>query len=198
MADHRAVAAVCEAVIQRLSGTYRREYLGNDLDFRVYAAQEFSSPTNLIETGVSLFLYRLDVEGTFRNPMAVQANGRKHALLPLELHFLLTAWGGDASMQNAIAAWMMRAMEDMATLTAGQLNGVRPDAFRPNEGVDLFWEALSNEDLTQIWDSFIHVPYRLSVPYTARVVNIESYLTETGAGPVVEREHRIGQRVEEA
>lgn len=68
-------------------------------------------------------------------------------------------------------------------MPAALLNGVRPDVFREDEMVEVVAGQLTNEELMRIWDD-LSAEYRLSVPYIARVIRIESSL-EISAGPIV-------------
>lgn len=68
MADHRAFAAVSEAVIALLRSNYQPEDFNNELEFRVFMARDFGSPS--LQNGVSLFLYRVLPNATYRSPAA--------------------------------------------------------------------------------------------------------------------------------
>ena len=112
------------------------------------------SPPVPIQSGVSLFVYRVMPEGTHRSPgRPAGSNGKGNSrLLPLEVHFLLTAWAQDPSLQNTIVGWMMRTLEDTPTLSATLLNSVWPDVFEPDEGLEVVLGRISTEDLFHIWD----------------------------------------------
>ncbi len=188
MADYRAIAAVCESVVQLLEAHYRPQDFNNDLDFEVYTAANFSQP---MTAGVSLFLYRVDVSDV-RRSVRRRINERENVrLLPLELRFLLTVWGVDASLQHMITAWMMRVLSDYPLLSSAQLNRSRGSVFNENESVEIAWQGLTNEDLSQIWDSMIRRTYQFSVPYLARTLQLESAEVE-GGGPIVERRFEYG------
>ena len=110
MASYRAVAAVTEAVVYLLESQYTpAKFDGNQLEFKVYLAKDFEQP---MDAGVSLFLYRIYANDTHRTPKGrIAPNGERHRTqLPLDMHFLLTAWGKDASLQHTIAGWMMRVL----------------------------------------------------------------------------------------
>ena len=109
MATFRAIAAAAEAVVTLLRSSYRPDFFdGNELDFKVFGPHDFSACP--IQSGVSLFVYRVMPEGTHRSPgRPTGSNGKAISrLLPLEVHFLLTAWAQEPSLQNTIAGWMMR------------------------------------------------------------------------------------------
>ena len=188
MATIRAIAAAMEAVVRLLQSSYRPELFdGNELEFRVIGSGDFASGG--IQAGVSLFVYRVVLEGTSRAPGGRRGpNGRvQRSELPLEVHFLLTAWAQDPSLQNTIAGWMMRTLEDAPTLPAALLNAVWPGVFRPDEGLEVVLGDLTTEDLFHIWDVLTERGYQLSVPYVARVIRIESALDGEPGVPAVER-----------
>ncbi|MCA9970596.1 MAG: DUF4255 domain-containing protein [Anaerolineales bacterium] len=187
MADFRAITAVCEAVVYMLRTSYDPDVFNNELEFLVYAAGDFVDP---MEAGVSLFLYRIIPDGTHRIPAGRLApNGQRYQTrLPVNLHFLLTTWGKSASLQHTIAGWLMRTLEDTPILPLGLLNAVLPDVFQADETVEICLADLSNEDLLRIWEMLPQSIYRLSIPYVARCVRIESTQPLIKGDPVQERQ----------
>lgn len=187
MATPSAIAATTEAVIRLLRSSFNPGDFNNAaLDFQVYAADDFLKP---MDEGVSLLLYRIYHDGTNRTPPGrLQPNGQRGPTkLPLELHFMLTAWAKTASLQHEIAGWMMRTLEDNPVLFPGLLNSYKPGVFFPDETVEISLAQLSVEDMFNIWDVIIRHVYQLSVPYVARVVQLESTLQTAGGVPVQER-----------
>lgn len=184
MANYHAGYAVCEAVVRLLHEAYRGDrFAETDLEFKVYGASDLDAPPS---EGVSLFLYRVETSQANR-PLhsRPRADGsREKPPLYLDLHFLLTVWARQASTQNTIAAWMMRVLEDTPTLTPDRLNQVRPDLFSPVESVDLVMADLTTRDLLDLWDRLSPKGWRLSVPYIARGVRIDSGQSAAGAPPV--------------
>jgi len=192
MADYRAIAATCEAVIYLLRSNYNPDAFNQELEFKVYSAKDFAQP---IEAGVSMFLYRIFVNGMNRSPAGRQGtNGRRHKnKLPLDLYFLLTAWGRDASLQQTITGWMMRTLEDTPVLPSGLLNTMMPETFDPSDTVELSLVDMSSEDLFHLWEIVGTSNYHLSIPYIARNVNIESTREKVEGGRVQERSFDYGQ-----
>ncbi len=188
MANYVAIASTCEAIVRLLRSNYDpAEFNGATLDFQVYVAEDFTRP---MDEGVSVFLYRIYHNGNHRIPNGrVMPDGRRQSTkLPLDLHFMLTAWAKKASLQHEIAGWMMRVMEDNAILPASLLNIYRRDVFRPDEAVEVGLTELSVEDMFHVWEVMINHVYQLSVPYQARMVEIESTVVKASLGmPVQER-----------
>ncbi len=189
MADYRAIMTVGKAVIELLRSNYsqNRDDFNHELEFDVYRAKDFS--TKPIIAGVSLFLYRVFPNGTQRTPSGrIGPNGQRYQTqLPIDLHFLLTAWGQDASLQQKIAGWMMRTLEDMPILPASLLNSAVPDIFRPDETVEISLAELDTEILVRMWNMLLEIDYQLSVPYIARNIRIESTQIIAPGEPVQER-----------
>lgn len=187
MSGHAALAATMEAVVRLLRASYDpAQFSESVLDFQVYVSDDFRQP---MDAGVSLFLYRVYHNGAVRSPggRLAEDGRRRHTELPVDLHFLLTAWARRASLQHEIAGWAMRVLEDHPILPAGLLNSYRPGVFRPDETVSVSLTDLSVEDTFRIWEVVIDNAYQLSIPYVARTLRIESARMEATHGPVQER-----------
>jgi len=195
VSGHAAIASTLEAVARLLRAAYDpADFNGAVLDFQVYVSSDFNEP---MEQGVSLFLYRIYPNGAGRAPQGrlLPDGRRQRAKLPVDLHFMATAWARRASLQHEIAGWMMRVIEDNAVLSAELLNGPRPGVFQPGESVALSHTDLSVEDTFRIWDTVIDHAYQLSVPYVARTLEIESLRTDGPYAAVQERVFAPGQLV---
>lgn len=191
MAGLYAIQSTCEAVMRLLEAAYRPDLLEAQLSlrFEVYATDDFRNP---MAAGLSLFLYRVHVNQSQRHPLARLPDGSPgRAQLPLDLHFFLTVWARQASLQHAILGWSMRVLEDHPLLPAALLNGVRPGVFDDQETVELVPGQLGNEELMRIWDD-LGTEYRLSVPYVARVLRIDSQQAPETIPPVRRRQFGYG------
>ncbi|MCB8983630.1 MAG: DUF4255 domain-containing protein [Ardenticatenaceae bacterium] len=189
MATYQALTAVCQATIYLLQSSYEANMVSeftSELEFAVYTPDNFLSP---MDAGVSLFLYRVIPNNSHRTPPGrIAPNGQRyHPQLPLDLHFLLTAWGRSASLQQSIVGWMMRVLEDTPIMPVGLLNRVMPGVFNPSETVELTLGELSTDDLFHLWEILPQQRYQLSIPYTARNVRIESTELPGVGEPVQER-----------
>lgn len=195
MAHYRAIMATGEAIARLLEQAWDQATMfnGATLTFQVYHTRHFQERP--IITGVSLFLYSVAINGNQRIPP-----GRPHPngdprppQLPLDLHYLLTPWATEASMQHEILGWAMRALEDTPMLTSSVLNTPASTAFGAAETVELIGGYLSVEDMLRIWDG-IPGEFQLSVPYVARVVRIDSEREVARGGPVLSRTFDFGRR----
>ena len=192
MASYRALWSTCEAVMRLLRQQWRpARFNGQAGDFQVYQTADFD--TKPIGTGVSLYVYRVMFSATQRtSPPRPRDDGLiNRRQLSVEVHFLLTPWAGSASLELEILGWLMRTLEDHPILSAGQLNLPIDQVFSPDEFVELVACPLTNEEVMRIWD-VIPGDYRLSSPYLARTIRIESEITTAEGSPVLTRELEYG------
>jgi hypothetical protein len=127
---------------------------------------------------LSLLLYRVDFNKTMRAAWSAvgSADGKGH--LALDLHFLLTPWADNAEHEHMILGRAMQEIEYTPVLSGPLLySPVLPYPDEPEtaatESVQLMLEEISTEALMRTFDS-LPTDYRLSVPYVARVVRIDT------------------------
>jgi hypothetical protein len=172
-------------VCQSISNLLEASAFDNAHVFDVYTTNDFEHHMN---QGVSLFLYRVVTNSTMRTPPGRRTNGHRQLVqLPVNLHFMLTAWAEDASMQNLILGWAMRIIADNPIIPHGILEATMGGVFQPNEIVEIVPSDMSTEDLLRLWENFPTVSYQLSVPYLARIVRLESEQLEAVSEPVQTR-----------
>jgi hypothetical protein len=192
MAKFQAIAATGQAILGLLADSCPRpEFAG--ARFELYQAGNFLSP---MEEGVSLFLYRVGVNGALRNhPASVGLYGeRSRPPLPLDLYYVMTAWAKTAVKQQRLLGWAMRTLEDTPILPASLLNhyGPEADVFKPHETVEFIIETLTLQDLSNLWNA-IKINPPLSIPYVARIIGIEAPMTQTEAALVQTREFEMAK-----
>ncbi len=188
MADFRAIETASKALIHLVQTSYEpADFDDLQLQFEVYVAEDFKQP---MTAGVSLFLYRVTPNGSHRIPAGRRApgGGRYDTQLPLDLHYLVTFWAQDASVEHRLAAWVARILEDTPILPFGLLDAVGPGVFQPDETVEVVLAELVNEDLLRIWETLVQTGYKLSIPYLLRNVRVESRNVRTEGLPVQERQ----------
>jgi Pvc16 N-terminal domain len=192
MATHRAVETVCQTIVELLRDNYDPAAFSQQLEFRVVSSSGLVSGS--IGAGVTLFLYRIYLDGTDRSPEGhTTLDGRRFRPdLPVDLHFVLTVWGSDPSLQHSIAGWMMRTLEDHGSLPSGLLNRRTDGVFRADEAVEVGVADLDNEELFRLWELIGPNAYQLSVPYYARGVRITSQIPLEEYAPVQHRRFHQG------
>jgi hypothetical protein len=85
----------------------------------------------------------------------------------------------------------MRVLEDNPIVPASLLNAYRPDVFQPDEAVEVVLGDLATEDMFRIWEVMVQHVYQLSVPYVARMLQIESSLMDSLSPAVRERDAEV-------
>jgi hypothetical protein len=190
MATYPAIAATSEAIL----GVLRNAAIGGEFagtSFEHYQAANLQSPMN---EGVSLYLYRVTVSANRNLPARAGRDGRRYGPpLPLDLHYLVIPWAGDAVKQQRLLGFAVRVLEDTPILPSGVLNqhGPEPDVFRPEETVELVYELVSTQDVSEVWQ-VAQSKEQPAATYVARMVEIESQRAVETGEPVQTRELAVG------
>jgi hypothetical protein len=176
LATHRAIAATGLAIRGLLESAVPTLEFPN-AHFELYRPNDFDSPMTI---GISLYLYRVMINTSRRNlPPVLGPDGKRYRpQLPLDLCYLMTAWGQTAEVQQRLLGWAMRELENTPILPSGLLNHYvqEVDTFHPAETVELICETISLQDMNTLWDGFKanKTNQHLSVAYVARMLLIES------------------------
>ena len=175
MATFHAIAATGQAIISLLADACPKPEFGA-ARFELYQLSDFQSP---MEEGVSFYLYRIAVNGARRNlPPTVGPDGQRYRpAIPLDLHYMASAWAKTAVKQQRLLGWTIRMLEDVSILPAGLLNHQGPELeiFKQNETVELILEQITLQDWSNLWSATKTNP-PLSVGYVARMISIDSTL----------------------
>jgi len=123
---------------------------------------------------LSIYLYRVDFNKAMRAGWSAvgSVTGRSH--LPLDLHFLLTAWAQNAEHELRILGRAMQSLEEHPSLTGPLL--VEAAEWATGDSVQLVMEEITTEAVMRTYDSLPH-DYKLSIPYVARVVRLDGVPT---------------------
>uniref|UniRef100_UPI003F4912C3 DUF4255 domain-containing protein n=1 Tax=Cupriavidus yeoncheonensis TaxID=1462994 RepID=UPI003F4912C3 len=153
---------------------------------------------NLIgDLGLTILLYRIDFNKTMRAAWSAVGNADGNGYLPLDLHYLLTPWADNAEHQHMIIGRAMQVLERTPVLSGPMLYSpslplpayaTEPQASTA-DSVQILLEEISTEALMRTFDS-LPSDYRLSIPYIARVVRVDT-LETTVTPPVVDAEIRF-------
>jgi hypothetical protein len=194
MARYNGVAAVSRAILGLIEEHCPPALLTNP-EFKLYHGTDFERP---MAEGFSIFLYRVSINAALRNlPSRRTAEGRRHRpSLPLDLHYLLTAWATDAERQQRMLGWSIRFLEDLGTLPAGLLNHYvhETDTFRPEEAVEIVCDPLALPDYLNLWDK-LKPKMQTSITYALRMVMLDSTVLSTEHPLVQTREFAGGTLV---
>lgn len=195
MATYNAIAAVSRALLGLIEDHCPRALLINP-EFKLYHAADFEHP---MAEGFSLYLYRVSINTARRNfPPRREADGRHRyrPSIPVDLHYLLTAWAADPERQQRMLGWSMRFLEDLGTLPAGLLNHKvdEPNTFRSDEAVDIVCDPLALQDYLTLWDK-LKPKMQTSLTYVVRMVLIDSTIASPEFEPVQTRTLDAGELV---
>lgn len=143
---------------------------------------------------VNLFLYQTQLSASWRNSdmPGVKPGETGHAPLPLNLYYLLTAYGPDNDDVDLIGHQLlgraMSVLHDNPVLGMAQIEAALPDTdlHRQLERVRITPQPLSLEDMSKLWTTF-QTQYRTSISYEVSVVLIESKRPTRTPLPVLQR-----------
>lgn len=183
MARYGAIAAVGQSIAAMLREACPRGEFP-EATCALAAGSDLDAPPKL---GLTVFLYHV-ASSTHRRNLGNRGEGPvRRPPVTVDLHYLLSAWGGTAEMQQRLLGWALRTVEDGAIIPATFLNEhAAPDheTFRPDESVVLVAEPLSLQDLFNVRELAGKVRLPASASYVARLVAIDSELGDTAAEPV--------------
>lgn len=140
-----------------------------------FDASNTDSPIKRAKCALSIFFYRIDFNKTMRASWGAvgHLDGRSH--LPVDLHFLLTAWAPNAEAELLILGRAMQVLETNPILSGPLLHSL--GGFAANDSIQVVLEEISTEAVMRTFDS-LPTDYKLSIPYIARVVRIDGKVAQ--------------------
>jgi hypothetical protein len=175
MAGFRSIAAVGRSIEMVLNAAYAADepvdagpttaLLVRTDDFPRNGGNELTPPA------LSILLYRVDFNKALRASWSATGHVDGRAHLPLDLHYLLTAWAENAEHEHQIIGRSMQVLEQLGALSGPLLHPAGD--WLSDETVQLYLEDVATDDLMRTFDS-LTLDFRLSIPYIARVVVITS------------------------
>ncbi|MDB5274928.1 MAG: hypothetical protein JWO58_3295 [Chitinophagaceae bacterium] len=173
MANVLAIHSVGHSIATFLRNTYPKTVAGVSMpecDFAQMSSGEMAGTIDDALTRITLYLYRVTVNEFSRQQRPGLMSSDQQAPLGLDLHFLLTAWAGNAQDEQLTLAWAMRQLYLFPILDASSLS---PEAgWGSDEVIQVIPSELPNDELMRIWDA-LDPSYRISVPYIARLVRLD-------------------------
>lgn len=188
MAGFTGIAAVGKSIERLLASAFleRQPVPGKPAKAALIRTEDLATEAQIKaligDYGLSILLYRVDFNKTMRAAWSAvgQVDGMGH--LALDLHYLLTPWADNAEHQHMIIGRAMQTLERTAMLSGPLLYEPalpatpeylgEPQA-AATDNVQIVLEEISTEALMRTFDS-LPSDYRLSVPYLARVVRIDT------------------------
>jgi hypothetical protein len=181
MTDFTSIAAVSSSLVRYLDLCFRQQEPINTrtTTVRLVRTEDLKRdpPALITLPSLSVFLYRVDFNKVMRAAWSAVSrhDGRPH--LPLDLHFLLIAWGENADHEFRILGRALDCMEETPILSGPLLDPIAP--WETNESIQLCLENLSTEDVMRTFDS-LPIDYKLSIPYVARITVIDGNTDQAG------------------
>lgn len=139
---------------------------------------------------ITIFLFETVEDASARNRPAVVKNvppklQTQKPPMALLLRYMLTPWSGDRLTDHRLLGRAMQVLYDDAVLSGPQLQGPLAGT---DQALKVSLSPLTIEERARVWYA-IQKPYRLSVTYEVRVVNLDSISTEL-LTPTTERDTR--------
>jgi len=194
MAGYTGIAAVGKSIERMLANAFLQRQpvpgVGKETKAVLIRTEDLApdqAKEKIGDYALSILLYRVDFNKTMRAAWSAAGNADRRGHLALDLHYLLTPWADNAEHQHYIIGRAMQTLEQTPVLTGALLyEPALPAAYAdepqtaPVDSVQLMLEEISTEALMRTFDS-LPSDYRLSVPYVARVVRIDTWETEAVA-----------------
>lgn len=141
---------------------------------------------------LTLFLFEVSEDPGSRNrPRVRKMQGAlvrdSKPPMALLLRYLLTPWGGTEAARHSLIGRAMQLLYDQPILSGAQLAG---SLATDEQALKITLSPLSLEERTRVWHA-VQRPYRLSVSYEVRVVNLDTEVFDNLA-PVRQRGLRHG------
>jgi hypothetical protein len=183
MASYSAIAATTHGILRLLeNATASAEWTASGgppgVAFEPYGAAKLQKPPEGAPK-VSLYLYRVALSSVRRHIGArIDSNGKRYRpSIPLDLHYLLTAWATDPLLQQQLLGWCIAMLEETPVLPASLLNSYRAgqEIFHDGETVEIIWQPQVWADLSDIWE-VAKSNQQPSASYIARMVQLDSSL----------------------
>lgn len=145
---------------------------------------------------LTIFLFEVAEDPSQRNRPLTQTAGPGNVTstrppMALLLRYLMTPWSGDRVTDHRILGRTLQTLYDDAIISGPMLQGGLAGT---SQALKLKLSPLDVDDRARVWFS-VQRPYRLSVTYDVRVVNLDSITQRTH--PVVRSAmHDAARRVE--
>ncbi len=123
--------------------------------------------------GLTIYLYRIEVNRTMRPAWSAVGHHDGVGHLPLDLHFLLTAWATDAEDELRILGRAMELLDATPILTGPLLHSLNENMWSGGESIQLLADDVPSEAVLRIFDLW-PAKHKLSVSYLARVMRLDT------------------------
>jgi hypothetical protein len=148
---------------------------------------DLSTPVQPNEPKLTIFLYEIAEDAASRNRPPVRSEPPDPLVvrkppMALLLRYLITAWGGDPETQHQMLGRTLEIFYTNAIFAGTELTGTLAGTA---DALHFTLVPLTLEQKSYVWYA-LQKPYRLSLNYEVRVVNLDS-TQETSIAPVRSR-----------
>ncbi|MET0415895.1 MAG: DUF4255 domain-containing protein [Actinoplanes sp.] len=193
MGDHNVISDVSEILVAVLRDAIRD--LDDDQPPQAIL-DDLSDTVPVSPPKLTLFLYEIAEDPSVRNrpPVRIEPaggdprSGSRKPPMALILRYLITAWGGDQVTQHKMLGRAMEALYNDAIIDGGQLGGSLAGT---TDALHLTLTPLTLDQKSYVWFA-LQKPYRLSLNYEVRVVNLDA-TAQAGVRPVTARRTVVGR-----
>ncbi|MFI1888532.1 DUF4255 domain-containing protein [Streptomyces jumonjinensis] len=184
MGDFGVIADVSTVMVETLTQALRGL---SQVDPPVAELNDLSETVQTPPPKLTVFLYDIAEHPTSRNRPPVRSQPPdpptvRKAPMALLLRYLVTPWGGDQETQHRMLGRALQTFYDDAILDGVRLSG---SLAASTDALHLGLTSLTLDQKSWVWYA-IQKPYRLSLNYEVRVVNLDSAV-ETAVRPVRSR-----------
>ncbi|MFI1018341.1 DUF4255 domain-containing protein [Streptomyces sp. NPDC020965] len=172
MGDFGVISDVSTVIVETLTRSLRGL---SQVDPPIAELNDLSETVQTSPPKLTVFLYEIAEDPTSRNRPPVRslppdAPTTRKPPMALLLRYLVTPWGGDPPTQHRMLGRALQALYDDAILDGVQLTG---SLAATNDALHVSLTPLTLDQKSWIWYA-IQKPYRLSLNYEVRVVNLDS------------------------
>ncbi|GAA2365479.1 DUF4255 domain-containing protein [Streptomyces cuspidosporus] len=184
MGDFGVIADVSTVVVETLTRALRGL---SQVEPPIAELNDLSETVQTPPPKLTVFLYEIAEDPTSRNRPPVRSQPpdpptTRKPPMALLLRYLITPWGGDQETQHRMLGRAMQTFYDDAILDGTRLSG---SLAASTDSLHLSLTPLTLDQKSWVWYA-IQKPYRLSLNYEVRVVNLDSAV-ETAVRPVHSR-----------
>jgi hypothetical protein len=191
MSNPLAVAAVTQTLVGLLDPWIHKD--GELADTRITAAPPDKARDNGNTNQLNVFLYHAALSPAWRNmevPRQAKPNETAPPPLPLNLYYLLTAYGRDNrdDLGHRVLGRAMILLHDHPVLGSKEIKDALADndLWQQVERIRIAPQPLTIDEMSKLWTTF-QTEYRISVAYEVGVVLVDSSRAASAPLPVLSR-----------
>ncbi len=187
MATYKGVNDALVALEEFFKSRLPEELSGGSINARIALLGSADVAKPISGNCLAIYLHRIEVDPHGRSRFFSKKGteqGPPVPELPVNLHFLIIASAGSATIEADLMSWAMLELANLGPLNYG---------WGDQEELTIVPEEMPTADLMRIWDEF-EASYTSTVPYVARTVRLRLNEPRTEGPAVVTRVLPAGER----